>query len=30
MTSSGVRTMTQILPDAFGADDLDNVEARSR
>ena len=30
MTSSGVRTMTQILPDAFGADDLDNVEARSQ
>jgi cytidine deaminase len=29
MTSSGVRTMTEILPDAFGAEDLDNFEAPS-
>jgi cytidine deaminase len=30
MTSSGVRTMTQMLPDAFGAEDLDNFETTSR
>jgi cytidine deaminase len=23
MTPSGVKTMTEVLPDAFGADDLD-------
>jgi len=25
MTPIGVRTMSEILPQAFGADDLDNV-----
>jgi len=27
MTSSGARTMTEVLPDAFGGDDLDDFEA---
>jgi cytidine deaminase len=27
MTSSGVRTMTELLPDAFGGDDLTDFEA---
>jgi len=27
MTSSGARTMTELLPDAFGGDDLDDFEA---
>lgn len=26
MTSSGARTMAQVLPDAFGADDLDDFQ----
>jgi cytidine deaminase len=29
MTSSGARTMTEVLPDAFGSDDLDDFEATS-
>jgi cytidine deaminase len=29
MTSSGVRTMAEVLPDAFGGDDLDDFEAAS-
>jgi cytidine deaminase len=27
MTSSGVRTMSELLPDAFGGNDLDDFEA---
>jgi len=27
MTSSGARSMTEVLPDAFGGDDLDDFEA---
>jgi cytidine deaminase len=27
MTSSGARTMAELLPDAFGGDDLDDFEA---
>ena len=27
MTSSGARSMTELLPDAFGGDDLDDFEA---
>ena len=27
MTAAGVRTMAEVLPDAFGGDDLDNFEA---
>src|SRR5664279_4049879 len=29
MTPSGVRTMAEVLPDAFGGDDLDAFEATS-
>jgi cytidine deaminase len=29
MTSSGARPMTEVLPDAFGGDDLDDFEATS-
>jgi cytidine deaminase len=29
MTSSGARTMAEVLPDAFGGDDLDAFEATS-
>jgi hypothetical protein len=27
MTPSGARPMTEVLPDAFGPDDLDHVHA---
>jgi hypothetical protein len=27
MTSAGVRTMAEVLPDAFGGEDLDEFEA---
>lgn len=30
MTSRGVRTMSEVLPDAFGGDDLDDFEATQR
>jgi hypothetical protein len=27
MTAAGVRTMAEVLPDAFGGDDLDHFKA---